>query len=93
MSAIHICSFSSAIDDMKRADQRDSVKVLRVLDSQPRKRFSVFEVTDNQAIANTMTRLVQQGYITTDNSPGFPWTAYELTEKGRAAIAAASSPR
>lgn len=86
MNAIHLCSFSSRIDDMKRADQRDPIKVLRVLDTQERKAFSVFEVTDNMGIARTMTKLVHEGYITTDHSCGFPWTKYELTDKARRAL-------
>lgn len=86
-SAIYLCSFTGGIDEMKRADQRDLVRVLRVLDAQPRKRFSVFEASDNMNIARTMTRIVREGYITTDNSCGYPWTAYKLTDKGRAAIA------
>lgn len=85
-TAIHLCSFSSGIDDMKRKDQRDLDKVLDVLERQPRKRFSVFEVTDNMVIARTMQRVVDDGYIKTDISCGYPWTAYTVTEKGKARL-------
>jgi hypothetical protein len=90
MSTAILCSFSSEIEDMPRRKQGDLREVLSVLDRQARKRFSVFEVTDNIVIARTMTRLVNEGYIATNNSCGYPWTAYALTEKGRAAIAKAT---
>jgi DNA-binding HxlR family transcriptional regulator len=88
VNAIYVDSFSGGIDDMRRADQREIAKVLRVLADQKPKRFSVFEATDNQTIARTMTRIVHEGYITTDHSCGYPWTEYELTAKGRAVIGA-----
>jgi DNA-binding HxlR family transcriptional regulator len=87
-TVVYIDSFSSGIDDMRRADQRDIAKVLRVLADQKPKRFSVFEASDNMTIARTMTRIVHEGYITTDHSCGYPWTEYELTDKGRAALEA-----
>lgn len=86
VTSVRICSFSSSIDDMKRKDQHDLDMVLDVLERQERKRFSVFEVTDNMGIARTMTRIVQDGYIETDISCGYPWTAYKLTEKGKARL-------
>jgi hypothetical protein len=79
--AIFICSFSSGLDDMPRKDQRDIAKVLRVLEQCGR--FSVFEATDNQTIATTMTKLFQSGLIETDNSCGYPWTMVNLTDAGK----------
>jgi hypothetical protein len=67
---------------MKRKDQRDPAKVLRVL--QRLKRFSVFEATENQIIAETMTWLVEDKLIDVDNSPGYPWSNVKLTAKGLA---------
>jgi hypothetical protein len=80
-AAIFICSFSSGLDDMPRKDQRDIAKVLRVLEQCGR--FSVFEATDNQTIATTMTKLCHSNLIETDNSCGYPWTKVKLTEAGR----------
>lgn len=87
MNAIHLCSFSECLDDIPAKKRGDIRHVLRVLSEQTRKRFSEFEATANDAIARTMTRLVHEGYIATDNSCGYPWTAYELTPKGRALLA------
>jgi hypothetical protein len=80
-NAIFIDSFSSGLDDMPRKDQRDIAKVLRVLEQCGR--FSVFEATDNQTIATTMTKLFHSGLIETDNSCGYPWTKVTLTDSGR----------
>ena len=78
---IYICDFSSGLDDMPRKDQRDLAKVLRVLEQCGR--FSVFEATDNQTIATTMTKLCRSYLIETDNSCGYPWTMVKLTDAGR----------
>lgn len=86
MTSIIACSFSSGIDDMPRQKQGSITEVLRVLQAQERKRFSAFEVTDNMVIARIMTKLVHEGYIGTDHSCGYPWTAYKLTAKGLEAI-------
>lgn len=76
-----ICSFSSGLDDMPRKDQRDVAKVLAVLEKCGR--FSVFEATDNQTIASTMTHISRRGLIETDISCGYPWTKVKLTDAGR----------
>ena len=60
-SRIFVCSFSGAIGDMKRKDQRDRLKVLAVLKESPR--FSVWDASDNNGIANTMTDLMTDGLI------------------------------
>lgn len=88
---IFFCSFTEGLDDMPRRKQADTAEVLRVLEANPRKRFSVFEATANMTIARMMTRLVHEGYIETDNSCGYPWTKYKLTDKGRAAAAIGAS--
>lgn len=87
-TSIIVCSFTEGLDEMPRRKQRDIVEVLRVLEASPRKRFSVFDATANQTIAVTMTRMVHEGYIETDNSCGYPWTKYKLTDKGHEAIKA-----
>ena len=90
-----ICCFSSGLDDMKRKDQRDVVKVLRILSQCGR--FSVFEATENQTIARMMDNILHKGctIIGTDgikktygilaisNGGDFPWTNIELTSGGR----------
>lgn len=83
-----ICSLCGDLGDMKRKDQASAQKVLAVLAAMPVKRFSVFEVTDNDSIARTMARIVQDGLIKTDIACGYPWTEYIITRKGRAALAA-----
>jgi hypothetical protein len=85
MTSIIVCSFATGIDDMPRKDQRDPIKVLRVLDQG--KRYSVFEATDNQTIAKTMDYLIHKsGYVKTIGGE-FPWTQIEITDAGRAALA------
>ena len=78
---IIVCSFSGAIGDMKRKDQRDRLKVLAVLKKSPR--FSVWDASDNKGIANTMTDLMTDGLIDyPDPQPGFPWSQARVTEAG-----------
>jgi hypothetical protein len=79
--AVHICTFSASVGEMKKGDQRYADKVLAVLAKEGR--FSVFEATENDVIAKTMTWLLEQGYIEVDNSMGFPWSEAKVTEKGR----------
>jgi hypothetical protein len=79
--AMHVCLLTEGLDAMKRKDQRDPKKVLKVL--YECKRFSVFEATANPTIAKMMTELVQGGYIEVDNSPGYPWSNVKLTPKGQ----------
>lgn len=89
-----ICSLSSGLDDMKKVDQRDPIKVLRVLAAC--KRYSIFEATDNQSIARTISRMHNKAYVQimpddTRKNYGilikttggqYPWTEIELTEGG-----------
>lgn len=85
-TSIYLCSFSSGLDDMPRKKQRDTVAVLRVLKKCGR--FSVFEATANQVIANMMDRLCHGPYIVTDHSCGYPWTKVTLTAAGEALLSA-----
>lgn len=73
---------SNGLDEMKRKDRRSPAKVLKALSEHPR--FSVFEATANQVVANTMTYLVDEKLIEVDNSPGYPWSIAIITDKGRA---------
>lgn len=87
-SSIFICSFSSGLDDMRRADQRNPVKVLEVLHKC--KRFSVFEATANQTIARTMTDLCagKWSHLIRTTEGAYPWTGVELTDAGLELIGA-----
>jgi hypothetical protein len=80
---IHICCFSTALDEMPRKKQADLTEVLKVLAVAGK--FSCFEASANPAIAKTMTRICQEGFVETDISCGFPWTRVTLTEKGKLA--------
>jgi len=82
-----IDSFSSGLDDMKRKDQRDEVAVLRKLATMTR--FSIFEVTGNDTIANMMTDIVKRGLIETTGGQ-YPWTTFKITEAGQRLIDEAS---
>ncbi len=81
---VFVCSFSSGLDSLKRRDQASLACVLAHLHVWPR--FSVFEAAANAVIARTMTRLVDEGYMIVDTSPGFPWSLACLTAKGRALV-------
>lgn len=81
MSAVFLDSFSGAIGDMKPRDQRDSRKVLAVLRDYPR--FSVFDATERDAIARTLTNLYGAGLIDYPKpQPGYPWCRAVVTPKG-----------
>jgi len=94
MSAI-LCSFSTGLDDMKRKDQRDHLKVLRVMAAAGR--FSVFEATANPTIARTVTYLYHRSradggpLLKHDDSMGYPRTKVVLTEAGKAEISYAQT--
>lgn len=83
--AIFIDNFSSGLDELPRKQQGSAEAVLRVLHQ--RKRFSVFEVTANDIIARTVTRVIKQRYVR-ELGGAFPWTNVELTEAGLALIGA-----
>ena len=95
MTSVIICSFSSGLDDMKRKDQKDVVKVLRILAECGR--YSVFEATANQTIASMMDRICHKGctLVAPDGTKreygklvrilggNYPWTHIELTDGGK----------
>lgn len=95
---VHIDRFSVGLDDLTRKQQADHIQVLKVLNRTGR--FSCFEASENQVIANTMTRLLNKA-CTTVNPDGkklyhglllkttggaYPWTTCELTEAGKRLI-------
>ena len=84
---IHVDRFTSLAEGPKNK-QGDPATVLRALHKAGR--FSIWDATDNQTIAATMTRIVQGGYIERDDVTPYPWTKAILTPKG---LAAAGIPR
>lgn len=82
---VHICSHSSGLDELTLAQQADDREVLRHLDHVGR--FSVFEATDNETIANTLDRIGNARYIMyIKEKAAYPWCYVELTPEGRALI-------
>lgn len=83
MTTTFICCFTSGVDEMKRKDQADPLKVLKALDHF--KRFSVFEATANQTIAKTMTRFFHGDlkHLIVKTGGAYPWTNVRLTPEGR----------
>jgi hypothetical protein len=80
---MYVDCFTAGLDDLKRKEQRDMRTVLKKLSTM--KRFSVFEASDNDVIAKTMTDICQGGYIETTGGD-FPWTEFKITPKGQAVI-------
>jgi len=81
---VFIDRFSVGIDELSARSQRNPVRVLRMLHRAGR--FSVFEATANETIANTVQWLFDNGYFTTDNSSRFPWSKVVVTAKGKSLI-------
>ncbi|QDP57355.1 MAG: hypothetical protein Unbinned3696contig1008_33 [Prokaryotic dsDNA virus sp.] len=76
----------TALPEMTRKQQRDHVFVLRALSGA--NRFSVFDATETEDIEKTMTAITEKGWIKTDNSLGYPWVAFEITDAGKSAMGA-----
>jgi hypothetical protein len=80
--AVHLCSFSSGLDELPPKEQRDESAVLRALDGMSR--VSVFEVTAHRSLANTVQFLCDAQLIVTDGEThAYPWIGVSLTDKGR----------
>ena len=76
---VHICSFTSGLDELPRKQQASLWSVLHYLSET--KRFSVFEATANNVIARTMDVLGERGYFKSTGG-AYPWCEIEITEKG-----------
>lgn len=83
-SVVFIDSFSVGLDEINRKSQRNPVRVLRLIYRAGK--FSIFEATANEVIANTLGWLQGGGYFELDNSCGYPWFKVIETEKGREMI-------
>ena len=87
-TTVFLDSFSGAIEDMKKKDQSDPVKVLSVLSKHPR--FSIYDATGNLVIAKTLTELYLTGLIVDAPKREYPWFEIEITERGKEALVAAT---
>lgn len=67
--AIYIDNFSVGLDELSRKDQANPEKILSVI--RETGTFSVFEATDNDVIAGTLTALNDR--MTTDPDSQYPW--------------------
>jgi hypothetical protein len=76
---IHVDRFDTGLIDLKRKEQRDPALVLNHLAQSGE--FSNFEATDNQTIARTVQRLIDNGYMIA-TPKAYPWTEVKLTTKG-----------
>jgi hypothetical protein len=94
-TVVFLDSFSSGLDELTRKQQADPGFVLEFLSKA--KRFSVFEVTANQTIAKTVTKLLcdvdmiakkgekfGDGPLLKRTGGAYPWTRVDLTEAGEA---------
>lgn len=88
MSTMIVDRFSAGLDDLTRKQQKDHVEVLRALSKMTL--YSVFEATENDSIARTMDYIIKAGFIK-HTGGAFPWSNFELTDAGRAAIATSTS--
>lgn len=78
-----ICFFDVGLDEMPMNEQADDIAVGRAIAKAGR--FSVFDATANETIANTMDRLTVSGWFVFENA-GYPWTKVTPTDAGRAAL-------
>jgi hypothetical protein len=80
--AVHLCSFTTGLDELPAKSQRDESAVLRHLSGV--KRVSVFEVTATPSLANTFQYLCDAALILTDGETHeYPWIGVCLTDTGR----------
>ena len=83
MRGVQVCVFS-ALDDVPKKLRGDARTVLAVLARA--KRFSEFEV--DGPLGAALEDLIRRKLITTDHERhGYPWTAVDLTDAGRAMLA------
>lgn len=86
MKALYVDCFTT-LDDLPRKQHGDALVVLRAV-MKSGGRFSVFDATQNDDIARSMTFIEgASGWIerATDGCQ-YPWVTVRLTEKGRAAL-------
>lgn len=77
-TAMHICVFSSGLEDLSSRRQRDPIAVLAALAANPR--FSVFEV--NNALAKQLDKLAADELIDYNPKDTYPWCDVTITARG-----------
>jgi len=77
--SIHICSFASAVSDLKPKQKRDPIMVLRCLERNPR--VSTWEMGEHNLYL-TINELKRRGWITELDEP-YPWHRFGITEGGQ----------
>lgn len=80
----HICVTSIGLEELTRKQQRDRVRVARLIAEAGR--FSVFEATSSKEIARTIDAIGEAGWFVFDESIGYPWVKVTLTDEGRKAL-------
>jgi hypothetical protein len=88
LTPLHIDRFSS-LDDIKGKDRGNLAIVLAVI-MKNGGRFSVFDASDTR-MAGTLTAIAQSGWTRRKRDLGYPWVEVELTDAGRAQMAACVS--
>jgi hypothetical protein len=81
--SFHIDCFSS-LDDLTKQQRRDKIAVLNAITAAGR--FSVFDAGE-PPLGATITEIFRLGWAKNAGG-GYPWTNVEITEAGRAALAA-----
>lgn len=75
---IHICSFSGSVSELKPREKRDSIKVLRCLESDPM--VSTWDMGEH-GLWKTINALVVEGYLK-EIEQDYPWLKFVVTEAG-----------
>lgn len=78
--AIHICSFSSDVAQLKGKDKKDPLKVLNALSQNPR--ISTFDMSENRHLRSSIKFLEMKGFIVPIEE-SYPWHRWDITELGK----------
>jgi len=79
--ATYVDDFSTISGNLTRKEQRDIRRVLAEV-MKANGMFSIFDATENQEIAGSMTAIERSGWVKRIEH-GYPWLQWELTDEGR----------
>jgi hypothetical protein len=79
--ATYVDDFSTISGNLTRKEQGDIRRVLAEV-MRAKGMFSIFDATENQSIASSMTAIERSGWIKRIEH-GYPWLQWELTDEGR----------
>jgi hypothetical protein len=79
----------TSLDDIKGKARSNLAIVLSTI-MKNGGRFSAFDASDDR-MARSLTAIAQSGWTRDKRDPGYPWVEWELTDAGRAQMAAWSS--